>query len=127
MRLENQVALISGGARGMGAVEAHMFATEGARVVIGDVLEDEGRQTEASVNEAGGECVFVRLDVTSESDWNAAVATPCLASANWISWLTTLAFPVPAGSKTSRWRSGSVPWTLTPRVCFSELRPPFRR
>ncbi len=75
MRLENKVALISGGARGMGAVEAHMFATEGARVVIGDVLEDEGRQTEASVNEAGGECVFVRLDVTSESDWNAAVAT----------------------------------------------------
>ena len=74
MRLENKVALISGGARGMGAVEAHMFATEGARVVIGDVLEDEGRQTEASVNEAGGECVFVRLDVTSESDWNAAVA-----------------------------------------------------
>ena len=75
MRLENKVALISGGARGMGAVEAHMFAAEGARVIIGDVLEDEGRQTEASVNEAGGECVFVRLDVTSEADWNAAVAT----------------------------------------------------
>ena len=75
MRLENKVALISGGARGMGAVEAHMFATEDAKVVIGDVLEDEGRRTEASVNEAGGECVFVRLDVTSESDWNAAVAT----------------------------------------------------
>ena len=74
MRLENKVALISGGARGMGAVEAHLFAREGAKVVIGDVLEEEGRQTEAAVNEAGGECVFVRLDVTSEADWAAAVS-----------------------------------------------------
>ena len=75
MRLENKVALISGGARGMGAVEARLFAGEGAKVVIGDVLEDEGRQTEAAVNEAGGECVFVRLDVTSEEDWAQAIAT----------------------------------------------------
>ena len=75
MRLQGKVALISGGARGMGAVEAHMFTREGARVVIGDVLEEEGRRTEAAVNEAGGECVFVRLDVTSEDDWAAAVAT----------------------------------------------------
>ena len=74
MRLENKVALISGGARGMGAVEARLFAAEGARVVIGDVLEEEGRQTEAAVNEAGGQCVFVRLDVTSEADWAGAVA-----------------------------------------------------
>ena len=75
MRLQDKVALISGGARGMGAVEAHLFAREGAKVVIGDVLEDEGRRTEAAVTEAGGECVFVRLDVTSEADWTAAVAT----------------------------------------------------
>ena len=74
MRLQDKVALISGGARGMGAVEAHMFAREGARVVIGDVLEEEGHHTEAAVNEAGGECVFVRLDVTSEDDWADAVA-----------------------------------------------------
>ncbi len=74
MRLENKVALISGGARGMGAVEARMFAREGARVVIGDVLEDEGRRTEAEINESGGECVFVRLDVTSEESWQTAVS-----------------------------------------------------
>ena len=75
MRLENKVALISGGARGMGAAEARMFAREGAKVVIGDLLEAEGRQVEAEVNEIGGECVFVHLDVTQESDWQRAVET----------------------------------------------------
>ena len=75
MRLEGKVALISGGARGMGATEAKMFAREGAKVVIGDVLEEEGRQTEAEINETGGECLFVKLDVTSEAEWQMAVAT----------------------------------------------------
>ena len=75
MRLEGKVALISGGARGMGATEARIFAQEGAKVVIGDVLEEEGRQTEAAINESGGECVFVSLDVTDESAWDEAVAT----------------------------------------------------
>ena len=74
MRLENKVALISGGARGMGAVEAKLFARVGAKVVIGDVLEDEGKQTEAEINEAGGQCLFVSLDVTSEENWNQTVA-----------------------------------------------------
>ena len=74
MRLENKVAFISGGARGMGAAEARIFAQEGAKVVIGDVLDDEGRQTEAAINEVGGECLFVRLDVTSEESWADAVA-----------------------------------------------------
>ena len=74
MRLENKVALISGGARGMGAAHAKLFAEEGAKVVIGDILEEEGLRTEAEINEAGGECLFVRLDVTSEADWQQAVA-----------------------------------------------------
>ena len=74
MRLENKVALISGGARGMGAAEAKLFAAEGAKVVIGDVLDEEGRQTEAAINEVGGECLFVHLDVTDEGSWQQAVA-----------------------------------------------------
>ena len=69
MRLKGKVALISGGARGIGAAEARMFAREGAQVVIGDVLETEGRQVEAEINEAGGESVFVHTDVTSEDAW----------------------------------------------------------
>ena len=75
MRLENKVALISGGARGMGAVEARMFAQEGANVVIGDLLEEEGKRAEAAINESGGQCVFVHLNVTNESAWQDAVAT----------------------------------------------------
>lgn len=74
MRLEGKVALISGGARGMGAAEAILFAREGASVVIGDVLEDEGRQVEAQIGEAGGHALFLNLDVTSEADWTNAVA-----------------------------------------------------
>src|SRR5881296_878740 len=75
MRLAGKVALISGGARGMGAAEAALFARESAKVVIGDVLEAEGRQVEAEIRAAGGEAVFVRLDVTSETDWTKAVET----------------------------------------------------
>ena len=74
MRLEGKVAFISGGSRGMGAEEAQLFAKEGAKVVIGDVLEDEGQQLAAQIGEAGGEALFVALDVTSEEQWQAAVA-----------------------------------------------------
>ena len=73
MRLNNKAVLISGGARGMGSVEAKMFCSEGASVIIGDILEDEGRKIEAEINESGGVCIFVRLDVTSEEDWDSAV------------------------------------------------------
>ena len=74
MRLEGKVAFISGGARGMGAVEALLFAREGARVAIGDVLEEEGRRVAAQIGEMGGRAIFVPLDVTSESQWNSAVS-----------------------------------------------------
>ena len=74
MRLEGKVALISGGARGMGAAEAKLFSREGAKVVIADVLEAEGRQTEAEINEMGGDAIFVTLDVTKQSDWDAAIS-----------------------------------------------------
>jgi NAD(P)-dependent dehydrogenase (short-subunit alcohol dehydrogenase family) len=73
MRLQGKIALISGGARGMGAVEARLFATEGAKVSIGDVLEDQGHKLEAEINASGGEALFVRLDVTREADWRQAV------------------------------------------------------
>lgn len=73
MRLDGKVAFITGGARGQGAAEAVLFAQEGARVVIGDVLEDEGRQIAEDINASGGEAFFLRLDVTDEEEWSKAV------------------------------------------------------
>ena len=73
MRLEGKVAFISGGARGMGAAEAVLFAREGASVAIGDVLEDDGRKVVEQISETGGRAIFVHLDVTSESQWAEAV------------------------------------------------------
>jgi cyclopentanol dehydrogenase len=73
-RLDGKVAIISGGARGQGAAEAKIFAREGASVVIGDILDEEGKKTEAEIAEAGGEITYVHLDVTVEEDWQKAVA-----------------------------------------------------
>ena len=72
-RLDGKVALISGAARGQGAAEARLFAQEGAKVVIGDVLDAEGTRVAAEIAEAGGDCLFVHLDVTSEHDWQEAI------------------------------------------------------
>ena len=73
MRLEGKVAIVTGGARGMGAAEARLLAREGAKVTIADVLEDEGKAVEAEIAEAGGDALFIRLDVTSEQDWSKAM------------------------------------------------------
>ena len=69
MRLEGKVAIISGGARGMGATEARMFATEGAKVVFGDMYDDLGKQVETEINESSGETIYVSLDVTDLASW----------------------------------------------------------
>ena len=73
-RLDGKVVLISGGARGQGALEAELFVAEGAKVVFGDVLDDEGQSVERRIAESGGEAVYVHLDVTSDGDWEDAVA-----------------------------------------------------
>ena len=57
----------------MGAEEARIFAREGAKVVIGDISEDEGRAVEAQIAEAGSQALFVRLDVTQEKIGRAHV------------------------------------------------------
>ena len=72
-RLDGKVALITGGARGQGAVEVKLFASEGARVVFGDLLDEEGMKVEAEVRELGGEATYVHMDVSVESDWESAV------------------------------------------------------
>jgi cyclopentanol dehydrogenase len=74
-KLDGKVALISGGARGQGAAEAETFAREGAKVVFGDVRDDDGRKVEATIRANGLDAVYMHLDVTSEADWQSAVQT----------------------------------------------------
>src|SRR5262245_61497832 len=74
-RLAGKIALISGGARGQGATETRLFVREGAAVVFGDVLDDDGKKVEAEIRASGGRATYVHLNVTREADWQAAVAT----------------------------------------------------
>ncbi len=75
MRLAGKVALITGGASGMGQSEATIFAREGAKIVVADVLQAEAGEVVARITKAGGQARFVELDVTREAGWRDAVAT----------------------------------------------------
>ena len=75
MRLEDKVALVTGAAHGMGESIARLFAREGAKVVLADVLEQEGAEVTRSIVAAGGDAIFVRLDVSDEAAWAEAVRT----------------------------------------------------
>ncbi len=74
-RLKGKVALISGGARGQGAAEARLFVSEGAKLVIGDVLDDQCRRTADEINAkvSARSVIPLHLDVTRAADWRAAV------------------------------------------------------
>ena len=74
MRLKNKIALITGAASGMGESTAHIFAAEGAKLVLTDVLCKEGEAVAASIKAAGGQAVFLHHDVTQEADWQKAIA-----------------------------------------------------
>jgi NAD(P)-dependent dehydrogenase (short-subunit alcohol dehydrogenase family) len=74
MRLAGKVALITGAAGGMGAETARIFAREGAKVMLCDMLEAEGKQVAEEITKANGQARFQKLNVTDEAQWNAAVA-----------------------------------------------------
>ena len=80
-RLVGKVALISGGARGQGTAETQLFVREGAAVVFGDILDDEGKKVETEIRATGGQATYVHLNVTREADWRAAVSK---GSVPWI-------------------------------------------
>jgi NAD(P)-dependent dehydrogenase (short-subunit alcohol dehydrogenase family) len=72
-RLDGKIAFLSGAARGIGGESAKLMASVGAKVAIGDVLEERGRQTVREIEASGGQAMFVPLDVTKEESWAAAM------------------------------------------------------
>src|SRR5437868_2050388 len=72
--VDGKVALISGPARGIGAETARLMAEAGAKVAVGDVLDERGQETVRAIESAGAEAIYTRLDVTREDDWTAAVS-----------------------------------------------------
>ena len=72
-RLAGKSCLISGGAKGLGAAQARLFAREGGRVAVGDILESDGTRLVGELRTSGVDSLFLRLDVTSEADWEGAV------------------------------------------------------
>ena len=74
MRLKDKVAIITGGAHGMGEAEARLFAAEDAKVVVADILADDAEAVAAAIRAGGGEATAAKIDVTSEAEWTGLIA-----------------------------------------------------
>ena len=74
MRLKDKVAIVTGGAHGMGEAEARLFAAEGAKVIVADILADDAETVAADIRGGGGEATAATIDVTDEAEWIALIA-----------------------------------------------------
>lgn len=111
-RVEGKVAIVTGGARGIGAAIAGLLAREGARVAIGDVRKAEGRREVSRIAAEGGAALFVPLDVTREEDWRAAIA----GTVDTFGRLDVLVNNAGIGQQVSIEETGERVWDATMRV-----------
>ena len=118
MRLESKVAIVTGGASGMGASTAKIFAREGCKVVVADQLDDGGKKIAGEIVAANGAASFHHLDVTNEANWKMSSPRQSPSSASSTSWSTM------PGSAAARSRICSTPppgtrsWTSTRAAPF---------
>jgi NAD(P)-dependent dehydrogenase (short-subunit alcohol dehydrogenase family) len=74
MRLKDKVAIVTGGAHGMGEAEARLFAIEGAKILVADILGSDAERVAADIRAGGGEATAAQIDVTSEAEWKRLIA-----------------------------------------------------
>jgi NAD(P)-dependent dehydrogenase (short-subunit alcohol dehydrogenase family) len=74
MRLKDKVGIVTGSAHGMGEAEARLFATEGAKILVADILGSDAERVAAEIRAGGGEATAAHIDVTSEGEWKGLIA-----------------------------------------------------
>ena len=121
-RVDDKVVLISGGARNIGGASARMLVAEGAKVVIGDVLDEEG---EALAAELGPAARYVHLDVTNDADWRTAVAFT-VAEFGKLNVLFNNAGIFNGGAITSATCGKKCSTSTSPEHSWASARPPIR-
>jgi 3alpha(or 20beta)-hydroxysteroid dehydrogenase len=129
-RLAGKNTIISGGARGLGATMARLFALEGASVLVTDILDELGEETAAAIRSEGGQAVYQRLDVTQEADWDAAVVR-CAKEFGDVNVLVSNAFkfggPAVGDLTNEQWHSGIAVNLTGPFYGIRAVLPTMRR
>ena len=127
MRLKDKVAIVTGGAHGMGEAEARLFAQEGAAVVIADLLNKEGEAVAADIGVSQGHPRCGRTDVTSETDWQNLIADRATFGRLDILVNNAGISGSAVGVRTTNWKAGGSCSTSTPPASSSAPGSPRRR
>ena len=109
MRLKDKVAIVTGGAHGMGEAEARLFGAEGAKVVVADILEHEAEMVAADIRAGQQEAIAAKIDVTSESEWVGLIAKAAATYGKFDILVNNAGI---SGSR-SRWLTECYSWLLT--------------
>jgi NAD(P)-dependent dehydrogenase (short-subunit alcohol dehydrogenase family) len=113
-RLRNKVAIVSGGASGIGEGTVRLFAQEGAQVVVADINETLGRKVAEEVRQAGGDATFIRLDVSREEEWDSAIRQMLERYGKLNVLINNAGISLATMWRTTRWRNGTGSFPSTP-------------